>query len=182
MGKIDTAFSKFDDPYFGSIRQSYTDFAAPQVEDQYKKAQESLAYALARNGIQDSTIAGSKQADLQKEYDLNRAAIADEGINQEKQARTSVSNERSNLVAQLQSTADPTAAASAAASSASALSMKPTFSPLGQLFSNIAGSLKYGGLPVYPDGSGVLDRLKQTGLFGSPSTSAAGSSKVINSP
>lgn len=182
MEGIDTTFSRFDDPYYSSINRSYLDYASPQLEEQYRKAQEELAYALARGGVTDSTIAGKKQADLQRQYDLNRAAIVDEAANQEKTARSAVSGERSNLVSQLQSTADPTAAANAAATAAQTLSMRPSFSPLTQLFTNVTAGLA-ASQPTYSDGSGVIERLRASNLFGTGTatgSTAAGSSRVVS--
>ena len=185
MKRIDAAFTKFDDPFYANIRTAYSDYATPQLEDQYSKAKEQLAFALARGGISDSTIAGERQAELQRQYDLNRAAVQDEALAQEKQARSSVSNERSSLVSQLNASADPSAAAAASAAAAQNLSLRPTFSPLGQLFTNVASALA-ASQPSSSANGGLLTQLAQSNLFGSKNglsglngATAAGSSRII---
>ncbi|WP_156428674.1 hypothetical protein [Magnetospirillum sp. XM-1] len=185
MRSIDAAFTKFDDPYYSNIRTAYQDYATPQLEDQYSKAKQQLAYALARGGISDSTIAGERQAALQKEYDINRGALVDEALNQEKQARSAVSNERSSLVSQLNASADPAAASAASAAAANNLSLRPTFSPIGQMFTNIAASLA-ASQPTATDGTGILGQIAKSNLFGSKTATgtgnatAAGSSRIVN--
>ena len=78
---------------------------------------------------------------LTKQYDLNRNAIAGQADDLVRQTRGDIEQARSELVAGLQSTADPAEASRAALASQSRIAMQPTFSPLGQLFSDVTSGL-----------------------------------------
>src|SRR3546814_20442278 len=80
MGQIDQTFSQFNDDYFDTRSKAYLDYATPQLEDQFAKAKEQLIFALSRGGNLNSSVAGERLADLTKQYDRNRTALADRGL------------------------------------------------------------------------------------------------------
>lgn len=132
---------QFTDDYFDNRRQSFLDYASPQVEDQYAKAQKELTYALARGGLTNSSARAQKAGELQQLYDLNKQQIADEALSHATQARNSVEDARSNLIATLNATGDAEGAASSAINRASALSQPAAYSPLAQLFADFTAGL-----------------------------------------
>ncbi|MGF7008102.1 hypothetical protein [Aminobacter sp. BE322] len=137
--------SIFDDnfggDYFAGRKQAYLDYASPQLEDQYGRAQKELTFALTRAGLLDSSVRGEKTGELQQKYDLNKQQIADEALSYEAQSRTAVEDARSNLVATLNATGDAEGAASSALARSAALSKPAAFSPLSQLFADFTAGL-----------------------------------------
>lgn len=140
-GRIDEIFGQFDDDFFGERRKAFTDFATPQLQDQYGDAQKQLTFALARNGTLDSSVRGQKAGELQKEYDLTKQQVADQALASETDARNAVEDSRANLVAMLNSTGDAQGAANMAMNRATALSKPTPFSPLTGLFSSFTQGL-----------------------------------------
>lgn len=131
----------FNDDFFDSRKQAYIDYATPQLEDQYSDAQKQLTYALARSGNLDSSARGEKVSELQKKYDLNKQKVADDALSYSNQARTSVEDARSNLVATLNATGDAEGAANQAMARAGVLSQPVAFNPLSQLFADFTAGL-----------------------------------------
>jgi hypothetical protein len=144
VARINTNFEKFNDDFYGQRSQAYLDYATPQVEDQWKKAQEQLTFALGRAGLLNSTVAGARQGDARLDYERQIAAVRDAATDQGTQARNDVERARSDLISQATSTADPTAAATGAQARATALAQQPGFSPLGPLFQNVTAGLATG--------------------------------------
>lgn len=131
---INDTFSKFDDGFFGGIRDSFVDFARPQVDDQFRKASEQGTYQLARSGTLESSMRGEQTADMQKQYDISLQDITDKARGYETEARNNVERGRGDLISMLQVTGDATGAANSALSRAATLATPPAYSPLGQLF------------------------------------------------
>lgn len=141
MGEIDQIFSPFNDQFYKNRGDAYRSFAAPQLEDQYRKAREQLIYGLSRNGLLQSSAGATKFADLTKQYDTNRQVIEGRAADTANAARQAVEQNRSDLVAQLHATADPTAAANAAIARQTQLNATPGFDALGNLFQNVTAGL-----------------------------------------
>lgn len=131
----------FNDAFFDQRRQAYTDYANPQLEDQYGKAQKELTFALSRAGLTDSSVRAAKFGELQQKYDLNKQQIADEAQSHANQARNSIEEARANLIQTLNATGDAEGTANMAVSRAQALSRPTAFSPLSQLFSDFTAGL-----------------------------------------
>lgn len=131
----------FGDDFFQERRQSYLDYATPQLEQQYGDAQRDLTFALARGGLLDSSARGSRAADLQQLYDLNTQQVSDQALNYETEARNAIEDARSSLIQQLNVTGDVQGAVNAARARSQALSQPPAFSPLSNLFSSFTEGL-----------------------------------------
>lgn len=132
---------QFTDDFYNGRKQAYIDYATPQLEDQYGKAQKELTFALARGGLLDSSVRGQKAAELQQQYDLNKQQIADQALSYETSAKNSVEDARANLIASLNSTGDAQGTVNSAISRASALSAPQSYSPLTQLFTDFTSAL-----------------------------------------
>jgi len=131
----------FNEDFFNQRRQAFVDYATPQLSDQYADAQKQLTFALARGGNLDSSVRGQQTADLQKQYDLANQQIADQAISYEKDARNSVEDARSNLIATLNATGDVQGAVNSALARSTALSQPQAFSPLANLFADFTAGL-----------------------------------------
>ena len=141
MGSIDSAFSGFNDDYYAKRAKDYVDFATPTLNKQARATHDDLIYALSRTGNLDSSAAIKKNADLTDETNAQRIGIANTGLDQANQLRSSVENTRGNVVAQLNATGDSSAAAAAALRDTSNLNQPQGYSPLGNLFSSFASTL-----------------------------------------
>jgi hypothetical protein len=138
---VDKSFGGFNDSFFNSRAKAYTDYANPQLADQYAQTQRNLTYNLARQGLTASSEASRNAGELQRQYNDNRAQIAAKGLDAANDARQNVEQNRSELLAQLNATSDPAAASASAVNRASILAQQQSFSPLGQLFANTTGLL-----------------------------------------
>ena len=159
--------------FFQNIENAFVDYARPQVDNQFNDAREQLTYALARNGTLDSSVRGENTADLQRDYDLQLQNVRDQARGYATEARNNVERARADLITNLQVTGDATGAANAALNRASALATPPSYSPLGQLFTDFTAGLAqqaaFERAEAYS--GGAIRPRYNTGLFG-PSTSA----------
>ena len=172
MGNIDSAFGAFDDDYFKGVQQSALDFYLPQLQDQYRDAHKGAVLSLSRSGNLSGSAGADTLARLKKEQEMARARVGDRALQFSQGARGDVENARSQLVAQLNASADPSAAASQAVNRAQLLSAPPVFDPLGDAFAKFTGSLAN---VAAAEKSGY--RGLDTGLFALP---RGGSASVIN--
>lgn len=159
---IDDAFRRFDDGFFDQTRKAYLDYVNPQLERQAGDARQQLEFGLARSGLTNSSAAGRERANLDLDIGTQRQAIADNAEAAVADQRRNVDTSRSTLVSQLQGDADTQGAANRASSQAATLAIRPSFSPLGELFGNVGKTLVTAtggeGLGAYA-GSGSSARL-----------------------
>lgn len=134
-------FKQFDDGFYAKQRQGFLDYATPQLDDQFSKASKDLTFALARSGLSDSSARAQKEGELTKLYDTNKRQVADQAIDYENKARTSVEDARSNLVGTLAATGDAWGAVNGSLARAQALSQPQTYSPLADLFVSFTSGL-----------------------------------------
>jgi hypothetical protein len=133
---IDAQFAGFDDKFFNRRARDYENFAAPQVGQQYTRTGNSLAYSLARAGLRNSSVAGQKRAALDLENAQQLRNVADTGRAGANDLRQTVEGQRTNLVSQLNASADPGQASSAALRTAQAYQQPNSFAPIGDMFAS----------------------------------------------
>ncbi len=131
----------FDDTFFRSIRDNYTNYAIPQLTEQRDKAAKDLTFSLARAGQLDGSVRGQKSGELQKLFDLNEQQVRDQALAYENQARNNVENARADLIGTLNATGDNQQAVNSALSRATILTQPQAYSPLGQLFTDFTAQL-----------------------------------------
>jgi len=140
-GRIDETFQRFDEPFFQNRGQAFTDFANPQVNDQYARARQGLMFALADGGLTRSSVAAQRLGDLERDYGQQKIAVADQARGYGQQARADVEQSRAGLVQQATATGDAALSGNAAMNEANRLGGAQTFSPLGALFQNVAAGI-----------------------------------------
>lgn len=155
----------FDDAFFQGRRDAYTNYATPQLEDQYGKTQRELIFSLDRSGNLDSSARGEKMSDLQQMYDIQKQGVADKALSYETTARNSVEDARSNLIATLNATGDAEGAAKSALARSQALSAPPAYDPLGQLFTDFTNTLGIQAAQERSYAAGGPKPAYSTGLF-----------------
>lgn len=142
MGKINDTFKGYNDEFYDRRAQDYASWAMPQVEEQYADAQKQLLFALARQyGSTNTSEAAARQADLAKKYGLAKTQQTEQSQAVANTARANVEDARTQLVAQLNATADPNATASAAIRQSELLNQTDPYTPLGELFANVTEGL-----------------------------------------
>ena len=162
-GAIDSAFGEFGDEYYGKRANAYSEYAMPQLDEQFSDQKQKLIYALSRGGKLNSSTAAQKQRALQEEYDRGKQTISSRGTQYSTDARRDVADSRARLLSILSSTEDPTTVADEATRQAATLREAPAFDPLGSLFTDIAGTLDkvqtagkvgsaFGGAGLFQDG------------------------------
>ena len=148
VASINQTFGKFDDSFYQNRANAFKANAMPQLQDQAKKAQDQLAFNLARSGLTDSSEKTKNVAELSRQNAIAASAIQGQAMDYANQARQQTEQNRSELVGQLNATGDQAQAASGALSRANILAQTPGFTPLGQLFSattNLLGNASQAG-------------------------------------
>lgn len=138
VSDINSIFSGFDTPFYQKRQQDYVNYALPQFGRQLGDASRNLTYSLADRGLERSSAQRKASSDLGYQAGVQKQGIIDTGAQQSNDLRKSVEQQRSNLIGQLQISADPTTSSQMALSSAQNLSLPSTFAPLGNLFTNYA--------------------------------------------
>ena len=131
----------FGDDFFNKRATAYQDFALPQVQQQYGDQQKALTFALARGGNLRSSLANDKNAELDKDFTLQKQAVYDTGRDYANQGRADMAQQKASAVSMLQASADPDAAYNVAQTSANQLSAMPAFTPLTGVVKNVASGL-----------------------------------------
>ncbi len=155
----------FDDNFFKSRRDAYTNYAMPQLDQQNNDASKQLTFSLDRGGMLDSSVRGQKLSDLQRLYDTNKQAVADKALSYETGARNSVEDARSNLISTLNATGDAEGAATSALARSQALSAPAAYDPLGQLFTDFTNGLGIQAAQERSYAAGGAKPAYNTGLF-----------------
>lgn len=171
---INQTFEKFDKPYYEGITKASNDYYLPQVDQQYNEARNKLVLALGGRGILNSSEGAKQIGKISEDYNRKRTAYSDQGVNLANDYRGKVEQNRGELLNQLSASADPAAAAASASARADMLTAPPSFSPIGDLFSNLA---RYGATGIMAERAGYPGF--RTGLFNN-ATSGQGTSKMIN--
>lgn len=136
MTSIGNIFSKYDSNFYANRGKAYTAAVMPQVTKQYQDTKSNLTYALARNGLLNSSAATTRGQDLETEYNKNLTTVANQAQGQSNALRQQVSDTRGNLTNQLISSGDPSVALSQGNAMTAGLNTAPNFSPMGNMFSD----------------------------------------------
>lgn len=141
-GDIRTRFGKaFDDKYYQGLETTAKDFYGKQLTSDYEKARQQLQYALARNGLLNSTVRDTREVEAQKQLALGQQSIAERARGLSNQRRQDVAGAEQTAVSQLTASADPAAAAAQSANLIKANTALPEFSPMGQVFQDFTAGL-----------------------------------------
>jgi len=131
-------FEGFQPSFYTDRARAYENYALPQLADQYRTNRDALNYGLTNRGLAGSTVADKAASDLERITGQNRQQIADTGIGQANQLRSDVEASRQAAIAQLYQSADPAQGFQSAVANASQFRAQPVFTPLADLFSNLA--------------------------------------------
>lgn len=136
MVGLDQSFAQFDEPFYQQAATDYTQAVTPKLMSDYRTTRNNLTYALARGGLTNSSAAVQRNTSLQNNLARNESQVANNAQQQSNALRSNVNSQKSQLVAQLESSADPTAVNSQAQAAVSQLRAPSAIQPLGNLFAD----------------------------------------------
>lgn len=140
MTAINQKFATFGPDFYKKKQQEYMGYAMPQFTTQADKTRRDLSYSLARAGLSDSGAAVQGNAALDKEIGVKQREISDTALGGANDLRNTVESQRTQLVNQLNATADPNQAATASYAAASNLHAPTPMAPIGDLFGSFTNS------------------------------------------
>ena len=136
---VNSAFSQFDPQYFQNYQNAYTNYYQPQINDQYAQAKDQLTAALSGAGTLESTVGADALANLAKRSTDQTAQVAAQAAAASQSLQQQVASQKSSLLNQANASTDPTTIAGNAQAATTALQAPTTFSPLGNVFSDLLG-------------------------------------------
>lgn len=136
MTDINNEFSGFTPQFFQQAATNYTDYATPQLMTQFSNTKNNLTGALGRAGLLTSSAGTQENSSLGKELGLQESQITNNAQQQSNQLQGQVATQKSNLVNELESSADPTAINEQAQGAVSQLREPTALQPLGNLFAD----------------------------------------------
>lgn len=134
---IDNAFSGFTPDFFKGVQQSYTDYATPQLAQQYQSTKNQIGFGLANRGSTKSGAANTAWNDLGNSMATAKENVVDTGINQANTLQSNINSAKQSEINTLQQTADPAGAAASATSIAAGFATPSTFQPLQDQFTGL---------------------------------------------
>lgn len=132
---INEVFGQFNNDFYTNRAKSYTDYATPQLDQQYQSTMQNLVRSLARGGNLNSSARGTAMSDVQSQYDKGMLSIQDQANQYSNQARNAIESARGNLVSQNAQLADPGTIRSLASSQAMGFNTGQSYTPLQTLIS-----------------------------------------------
>lgn len=139
-GQINNAFSGFTPQFYQNRAQAYTNYAEPQLNQQYQQTLQGLYGKLANQGLLNSSAAGQEKGALQQSLATQQQGIANQGISQSQQLQQQVSQEQANLIGQANAASQPLSVANQAVGAAAGFSAPSAFQPIGQAFQSFGNT------------------------------------------
>ena len=134
ISAVNNAFRGFDDGFYAKQKNTYSQWARPQVSRQYNQALDQLKYGMARTGLGASSASAKAKADLTYELGQQTQNVEQQARDYEQKSRQTVEMARGDLIGQAVSTTDPMAAANSSLSRANSMASGPAYTPVGALF------------------------------------------------
>ncbi len=138
LANINRSFSGFDPQFYERQRQAVLAAQLPQVGDQFRQQQNQLGAALAGQGLLRSSAGANLWGTLQREHAQQQTNVSNQATQAVQNLQGQISQQKGNLISQMEQSADPTLAAQRAVESASGFSAPSLVQPLGNLFNNWA--------------------------------------------
>lgn len=136
---IGAKFAGYDDAFYNGIRKRYLDAYFPQIDKQYRDGQEQTAFALSRQGLNDSSVGADQAAKLLEAFQQGRLQAQNRADGATNAMRGNIEGARADALSLLASTADPASAAAVANARAKAASQPAPYDTLGNIFGQTTG-------------------------------------------
>lgn len=140
-----TAVSGGFQPFLDDRHRAMVDYYNPQLEMQAARARKELAFSLARAGQTESTTAGERQGEINRDYQLGAADIVNRADTDRDRVRGQLLDAKLGAEQTLRATGDTTAGVNQALGSLRNYAQAtPTMSPLGDMFAGLATGYRVG--------------------------------------
>jgi hypothetical protein len=138
LGKINSQFAGFDEPYYQGLQTNYLNYANPQIEQSQLKAQTGLRSALANKGKLHSSTDAAQQGELATTYGGIFRDAQTKSLDYANQQRGQVQSAKQNSIAQMYGSESPDVGLQAASGAVGALQTGPAFEPISALLGQAA--------------------------------------------
>ena len=130
-------FKGYQPEFYQAREKAYTDFALPQLADQYQNARENSIFGLSNVGLTGSSVDTKQKFKLEKAMNTGRQNVAEEGIIQSNRLKDQVEQSRQQAIQQLYQTGDPTQALKTAINTSAAFERPGGFNQLANTFGDV---------------------------------------------
>lgn len=134
---VERTFKGYQPEFYQAREKAYTDFALPQLADQYQSARDNTTFGLSNVGLSGSSVGEKARFKLEKAMNTGRQNVAEEGINQSNKLRDQVEQSRQQAIQQLYQTGDPTQALKTAINTSSTFERPGGFNQLANGFGDV---------------------------------------------
>lgn len=139
-GQINRAFSGFTPQFYNQREKAYTNYATPQLFQQYGSTLNQLEDKLGNQGLTKSSAALQERGALAQALGQGEQTVADTAIGQAQSLQQQIAQEQSNLIGQANAAADPLSIAQGAVGTAAQFQTPSAFTPIGNMFQNVANT------------------------------------------
>ena len=138
LGKINSQFAGFDEPYYQGLQQNYLDYANPQIEQSQLKAQTGVRSALANKGKLHSSTDAAQQGELATTYGGIFRDAQTKSLDYANQQRGQVQAAKQNSISQMYGSESPDVGLQAASGAVGSLQTGPAFEPISSVLNQAA--------------------------------------------
>lgn len=140
VNQINQTFSGFGPSFYNQAGQDYTNWAAPQVQQQYQQNEQSLQDKLANQGLTNSSASEQEQGQLKEALAQAQEQVGNTAQSQVQSLQQQVAQEKAGLIEQANVANDPLSVAQQAISTAAGVQAPSITQPLGNLFQGFANT------------------------------------------
>ena len=141
---IQSAFSGFNAPFYQGAQNAYTNWAAPQVQQQFQQAGQQLGFKLGGQGLLNSSAANQGQNALSSAMTTAQNQVGNQAVATSQALQSQVGQEEANLIGQAQTASNPGALANSAQAQAASTQVPSTFAPIGNMFTSFGNQYLQG--------------------------------------
>jgi len=153
-------FEGYTDKFYNEREKAYTDFAMPQVAQQYRDAKAATVYGLSNRGQLGSSLDTQAMSQLERTSANARQAVVDNAIDQSTKLRMDIENARAAQLQALYQSTDPSKAVASAIATSQNFRRPSSFAPIINAFANIANT--------YATNQAIQGYNKQAQVYSSP--------------
>ena len=137
---INQDFAGFNTPYYQGIQKAYTQWAMPQLQQQYQNANSQLGYKLGNSGMMNSSYAQQAKNALSSNMNQAQINVGNQAVDQANQMRQSVGQQRNFLINAALSATQPASVAQEALQTAQQTQGPSSFAPIGNMLNSFANT------------------------------------------
>jgi len=138
---VDKQFAGFNDDWHNQRKQAEIDYYLPNVDEQYRRTYQDAVFRLANTGGLTSTAGADLLGRINKQYELGKQQVLDRATASALGLKSDMSRNRADLIRMLEGGSSVASVGDSAAAMAQARNAAPSYSPLGDLFAGITGSI-----------------------------------------